>query len=746
MDLFPYKYRPGQGELVSFISEAVSDSMCPVIEAGTGSGKTVSALAGTLSYSIEHGLKVIYLTRTKSQQKQVVREAAAIGHGIICVAIQGRSASTCPLMRDDPDLASGTAEEISRLCSRYKRRNEGACGCRFYENLSQTDVDEWVETIRRSHPEPEEFMRMCEEAEVCPYELMKFILPHADVVAASYPFVFLPQVLNKLIEWTGTPLNRMIIVVDEAHNLPDYLRDVQTFEYTRGALDLAEKEAGKFGNPEIHDGLTVTDFVDVMRATLASALREYLIEDDGILPPYFLEDELMSRLGTTSVNILRICQGLEDMGDSIAERKAENRKLPRSYIGGMGRFVRGWINDAGDTHVRLVVGGDNPSFECYCMDPSGAAGPLMECHASVSISGTLEPMDAYVKDIGLDRAVIRSFKGSFPPENLLTLYTDEVSMRYEDRNLESNYLRLRELLKDTVDAVHVNTAVFFPSYSFMDRMVSDGVPDDLGREIHYEVKGMPQAELMDVFNTFRTSDGSVLFCVTGGRISEGLDFPDKSLELAVIIGIPYPKPTAKLRAMTRYYDAKFGDGRLFVSIIPATRKMRQSIGRLIRSETDRGVAVILDRRASAMRDIDAMLCSDIPSAVKAFLERRFRSMSDRRANKPSSFPSCHGNTGGRGRKTLHRIDGMRFPRMHCMHGAGARSHKGQGTEGVRYRDPGREPYTVHIPHPGHVHRQGHHGHALQRGRNRFLSRILREKILLISITIVISGGVTPADF
>lgn len=123
---------------------------------------------------------------------------------------------------------------------------------------------------------------------------------------------------------------------------------------------------------------------------------------------------------------------------------------------------------------------------------------------------------------------------------------------------------------------------------------------------------------MEVFDSFRTSEGSVLFCVTGGRISEGLDFPDKSLELAILIGIPYPKPTVKMRAMTRYYDAKFGNGRLYVSIIPATRKMRQSIGRLIRSETDRGVAAILDRRAATLRDIDAILCGDIPSAVETF--------------------------------------------------------------------------------------------------------------------------------
>lgn len=619
MDLFPYKYRPGQGELVRFISDAVSDGMNPVVEAGTGTGKTVSALSATLPTALSRGMKVIYLTRTKSQQKQVVREAAAIGHGILCVGLQGRTASSCPMMRDDPDLSSGTSEEISKLCSEYKRREAGECRCRFYANIEHTDIESWVERVREEHPQPEEFARMCEEAELCPYEMLKYALPHADVVAASYPFVFMPPVLARLTDWIGTPLHRTIVIVDEAHNLPDYLREVQTFEYSRAALDLVEKEARDFGNSEVHEGLTVSDIAGVLREIMGSAVKEYLIDDDGILPPYFLEDELMSRLGTTSVNVMRIAQALEDIGDSIEERKKQRRKLPRSYIGGMGRFIRAWLTGAEDCHVRLIIGGTNPCFQSYCMDPSGAAGPLNECFASVHMSGTLEPIDAYINDIGLERAVPKVLSGIFPRENLLTLYTDQVSMRYEDRNIESNYMRLRQLLYDTVNSVRVNTAVFFPSYQFMDRMLADGVAMDLGRDIYYERRDMPQEELMEVFDSFRTSEGSVLFCVTGGRISEGLDFPDKSLELAVLIGIPYPKPTAKMRAMTRYYDAKFGDGRLYVSIIPASRKMRQSIGRLIRSETDRGVAVILDRRVATLREIGALLCEDIPAAVSGFL-------------------------------------------------------------------------------------------------------------------------------
>ena len=619
MDYFPYEYRPGQKELISFIDRTVRDRRCAVIEAGTGTGKTITSLCGTLGYAKDHDMKVIYLTRTKSQQKQVIRESTAIGKGILCVAVQGRSAASCPMMRDDPDLASGNAEEISKLCSVYKRKKDGACHCNFYSNLEATDVDQWVDLIRREHPDPEDFSRMCEDAGVCPYELMKLILPYADVIAVPYPFVFMPMVLDRFVDWMGVPLSRTILIVDEAHNLPDYLRDVQTFEYGERAMDLAAKEAKEHGDFVLQEGITVTDLVAVMKEILAAAQREYLIDEDGMLPPYYLEDELMSRLGVSSITISRMCKAMEEIGDGIMEKKKERHKLPRSYIHSMSRFIRAWIDGDEDNYVRLVIKeGDNALFQAYCMDPSGASEPLIDCFSSIHMSGTLQPLDAYVSELDLDRVDTLCLDGIFPKENLLTLYTDKVSMKYEEREIEQNYNDLMELVVDTINAVRVNTAVFFPSYSFMDKMIDDGLVRRLNRDVSYEQRGMSQPDLMSMFNSFKNSEGGVLFCVTGGRISEGLDFPDKALEMAIIIGIPYPKPTAKLRAMRRYYDIRFGDGIRYTSTIPTVRKMRQSIGRLIRSETDRGVAVIMDRRVAGLKDIQAELCHDIPSKEREF--------------------------------------------------------------------------------------------------------------------------------
>ena len=390
------------------------------------------------------------------------------------------------------------------------------------------------------------------------------------------------------------------------------------------AMDLAGKEAFDHGDPEVHNGLTVSDVVSVLREILEMSVREYLIDDDGMLPPYMLQEEMMERLGITSVAIGRILKAMEEIGDGIAEKRKQRRKLPRTYIGSMSRFLQFWFNSDEELYVRLVIGGDNPKFQSYCMDPRDAADPLNGCFSSVHMSGTLEPLDTYITELGLDRVSTMNLGSVFPKDNLRTIYTDQVSMKYEERFLQDNYERLFGLVCDTVNSVFVNTAVFFPSYQFMDRMVDDGLVSSLGRDVYYEERGMEQSDLMEVFDSFRSSEGAVLFCVTGGRISEGLDFPDKSLELAILIGIPYPKPTAKLRALKRYYDIRFGDGSRFTTIVPTIRKMRQAIGRLIRSETDRGIAVIMDRRVSGLKDMEAECSKDLPGDVRAFFDIRPR--------------------------------------------------------------------------------------------------------------------------
>ena len=123
---------------------------------------------------------------------------------------------------------------------------------------------------------------------------------------------------------------------------------------------------------------------------------------------------------------------------------------------------------------------------------------------------------------------------------------------------------------------------------------------------------------------FKATRGGTLLSVMGGKLSEGLDFPDEELEVVVVVGLPYPKPTARQAALVRFYDRRFGRGFEYAAHAPMMRKVLQSVGRLIRTPTDRGVAVLLDKRAAVLRDhLPALAVSrEAPAAARAFLDAR----------------------------------------------------------------------------------------------------------------------------
>ena len=624
-DIFPYEYIGEQKKIESLIRDTVESGASAVIESGTGTGKTVVSMSGALQAVLGSDKKIIYLTRTKSQQKQIIHEAKAISRKrpVVCIGVQGRSVSTCPMMSKDPENINGTSEELSRLCSEYKKNDGSGSPCKYYENIGKIDLNEILDYLKDTHPEPEELARYCLKKDICPYETVKHLIKHADIAAAPYSFIFMPHIKQRFLEWAGTPLSKMVMIVDEAHNLPDYLREVMTLEYSSRAMALAEKEAIEWNDPDIYEGLSVTDIIAVLRECMDEALSQYLTGDDGMIPSTFLQDELMVRLGMSSHSLNMIYKGLIDNGEMIAEIKKARKKLPRSYILSMGRFLAAWNSADEETNVFLIMGGENPMFQAYCLDPSAAAEPLRQCWSSVHMSGTLAPLSDYSEEIGLQETVERIFPSPFPPENLIKLYVEDVSTKFDEfNNIPEIYQKMKEHIVSLVRTVNKNTAVFFPSYATMERFLRDDIGKRMGKELFIERRGMTQLELMEEVSQFKLSEGSVLFAITGGRISEGLDFPDKDMEMAILVGIPYPKPTARQEALRRYYDMRFGNGWEHSSKIPAMRKMRQAIGRLIRSGTDRGAAVILDRRAFNLEDLKAEPTDDPCGVVAAFFNNR----------------------------------------------------------------------------------------------------------------------------
>jgi DNA excision repair protein ERCC-2 len=622
---FPYTPRQGQEEIVEALERHLAEMKHIAMQSGTGTGKTICALSASVAAAQGNSRKVLYLTRTNSQQKQVMVELRAIASvtPVFGIAIQGRR-NMCPYIEVNEELKSGTHEELSLLCGQKKNKviAGDASACKFFHTLISTDhsaIDNWA---RKHLPTAEEFSAYCSERGYCPYELLKTLSESAKVVTAPYIYFFNPFIRGSLLDWMGCGLEDLLVIVDEAHNLPEYARELRTAEMSFAAIKAAAREAAELNDPEVVEGTSASDLLNMIEEVLKGAVKEYVLDEDGLVPSGLLEEALMSRLTLTSRGLLKVAGEIVNLGDIIKDRRRKEGRLPRSYLSSIGAFLEAWSSFDEEDYVKLVVGGENPRFEAYCLDPSIACKPLLGTHGSIHMSGTLEPLEEYKDSIGLpESSPSLNFKSPFPRENLKVLYADDVTSKYEDMAKDAkNLSRMLSYISGIASQFQRNTVAFFPSYNLMEKFACDDQISNLERPVFREEKGMPQDDLMEIVGRFKDSiDGALLLAVSGGRISEGIDFPDRELEIAILVGIPYPKPTARARALQHFYEVKFGKGWDYVVKAPATRKMLQSIGRLIRSETDRGVAIILDKRAVHLKPyISAVLSKDPVGEMKEF--------------------------------------------------------------------------------------------------------------------------------
>jgi DNA excision repair protein ERCC-2 len=603
-DIFPYVPRDNQKIIMKHISSILEKKGHLITESGTGSGKTICSLAPSLEYSLKNKKKVLYLTRTNSQQKQVIIELRKINEHrkVFGIGMQGRQ-NMCPLLEERPDLKNGSAEELSKVCGDLKRASiDGGMGCEFYSRLLDYDMEPVKKIVADKIPTVEEFVELCKSHDhICPYEANKLLLKDAIVVTAPYIYFFNPLIRRSILDWMNVHVSDLIVIVDEAHNLADYARELHSRDLTVRGLELCSQEAVEIGNPRLTQDMDLSGACVMFQEIVKSTVSEYVIEDDGLVPPTEIEEQLMSRLKVTSRDVQIMLMNMVTHGDILKETRRKEGKLPRSHIFKAASFLQDWMLLEDFDYCKLVSGGENPKLEAYCLNPALATGILNDCHSSIHLSGTIAPIAEYRDSIGLpEDTVCLMLPSPFKKENRLIVYSENLTTRFETLATDKTMVpRMKKQIIEILAKFRRNTILFFPSFSLM-REFSD-VADGLGRDVYFEEQGMSQDELMTTVSSFKLSQGAVMFAVMGGRISEGIDFPDRELEIAILVGIPYPKPTAKHRSLLNYYDKRFGMGWEYTVKAPTVRKMMQSIGRLLRRESDRGAAAILDLRMTQFK-------------------------------------------------------------------------------------------------------------------------------------------------
>jgi DNA excision repair protein ERCC-2 len=674
-----------------------------VLEAGTGTGKTVAVLSAVLSASRQNGRRIVWLTRTNAQAHQVLTELRklqevhetreAVGAPVLAVFLQGRL-HQCPQLAEDPRFKGADSEEYARLCSRLKRStkrtrahpgwgspgqdpeheaekgDEGphqsasgrtpkglpmapGKGCPYYQTLLESDPDRLRARLLESPQGAEEFSRSLIDEGICPYEAAKAVLEDARLVVAPYVYLFDPRLSKALMQWMGASLDDCIVVVDEAHNLPDHLRDLFSGELSVESLDRALDEARKSGDPEVHPGVPASRLVRLVKATLEELAAQRLstdeedamVEREGLLVP------LWSHLGVASPSFDAILSALALEGQRVREQALRAGRLPRSYLGSLARFLCAWVEASPGEFVPLVQREPSLRLVLYCLDPAIGARTLQEVHASIHFSGTLEPLEAHRGLLGLPiDARCASFASPYERKNLRLLLVDDVTTQYERRRQDPAMMdRLAAHVAGFSNTHGLNKMLLFPSHSMLQAAKESG---DLptGDQVFLEEPGISNRRLKQMLRTFSQTgrslqqegverkgeggigqaegvQGALWAGVTGGRVSEGMDFPGAELEALCLVGVPYPRPTARHAALFAFNDVRFGKGWEYTVEAPTWRRVKQAIGRVVRDAEDKGIVFLLDARFRRWSHRLGRLErlgdeEDIPGVLRAWVAQR----------------------------------------------------------------------------------------------------------------------------
>jgi DNA excision repair protein ERCC-2 len=648
--------RPGQDAILHEVAELSRRGGPLLINAPTGSGKTVAVLAPLLEHAEAADHKILYLVRTHSQEVQVLQETRTIAHRlehpILAVGLAGR-AKRCFLLENVAEIKGATAEEHGKLCADRKRATERAMqgeaplapppdlpeggeidltdldGCPYYARVLQADLEGLVERFSAKLPTPHEFEEFCREENLCAYELAKRLVPRARLVTAPYAFFFHPHIRRSLFEWMGIPPERIDLVVDEAHNLPSHLRDLSTVALPQESVRRARAEIAERGDFQLPDGPSASRFLDLVGAAVEELIHALAREDDAVLPPSVFEEALLTALAGTTHRLDTWLGALATWGENLRDERRRERKLPRSWVHTVALTLLSWPQLEPPGYVKVATRLPRPALEAYALDASAPAHPIGDCHLSVHLSGTLAPLEEYRDALGLgETAHLLNVPSHFPVENRRYLYDPTVTTRFEElRGDPRSVARLADRLVEVLQTLPVKTAVFFPSFDLLQKVLEAGLQSQLPGNVFIEYSKIPTGDLWRSIEGWKKDpEGTILLGVAGGRLSEGIDYPDEELEAVVLVGIPYPRPSAKREALRKFLDGTTGHGWEYTVDAPAQRAILQALGRMIRSENDRGIAIILDRRAPAFGGSLPGLApiEDLGRVTREFYGRRAR--------------------------------------------------------------------------------------------------------------------------
>jgi DNA excision repair protein ERCC-2 len=554
---FPYKQkRAYQNNLMKAVYETMETNDILYAIAPTGIGKTMATLFPTLK-SLKTKEKIFYAT------------AKGSGKNAPLDAIKLLSSNGLKLKTIDITAKS----KICNCGKKHCRPEECAFAKGFFDKLKNATYDIFERT---DIYDKETILDVANSHKICAFEFSLYLSYFCDLVIADYNYVFDPHA--HLIRYFDDDTYKIKVLVDEAHNMISRSKDM--YSASISTIDLRTIRARLTGlKPSVRTDCNKA--IEIMEK-----YRERLAENALIC------DEIQD---------LDLAVAVKNIISKVEEILTENQKIDKvddvyeiyhkllSYSHTSDLFSH--------THRYLIkLENDNIFVNLYCLDASDFILSTIQSSIKsiVFFSATMTPIKYYSDLLTKSNGKTIELPSPFNPDNLELIINSKVSTKFKNRN--SSVDEIIEIIETSTSIKKGNYIVFFPSYKYLE-MVLDCM-DTSNYEMIIQTSDLDDKKRLEIINKFKEKreTSKLGFFVMGGAFSEGIDLIGDALSGVIIIGVGLPMICDENNILKDYFSEVYEKGYEYAYMYPGFTKVIQAVGRVIRTENDRGFAILVDER------------------------------------------------------------------------------------------------------------------------------------------------------
>lgn len=585
-----YEIREGQREFTNEATRVIKENQVFLGSAPCGIGKSLASLLAVLPQLEDNKLLISF--RTRSQLRIFLKELKALGSNLTAVSFFSKQ-SMCPLhLRENLSYFDFFEE-----CKRLKDNSESSRKpqCKFYAHMirRKREAEELALECAHRFLSPLESVKLMSEKGFCAYEVLRRILGRVRIFLGTYHYLFNSRIREATLKSFGADLTNVFLIVDEAHNLPAFSRELLSDRLGRTTVERAFNEAKRFRHESsslIQEYLTLINDDIFQRAQ--QTLRNKEVKQ---LNPSKISDLFLDLSGVPG---LEAATTLREYGEHVREKRQElGHERLLSYNFRVGEFMENFFENTEAKYIHLFrkSSQDKIVLEVKCLDGRQITDSVLRrARGSIVMSGSFSPLKIY-RDLMLydhNSVQLKEFDSPFPAKNRLIIAAKDVSSRFT-RRTEQMLEKWKNYIEAISEANLGNMAVFFTSYELMHTILPL-----IKTRRNLIIEGR-KTRRERVIEGLKSSTNNILLGVMGAKFSEGMDYPNNLLTCVVVVGFPYATWNVYQRALINYYDHQFlGNGEAYAYQVPAVLRLVQACGRVHRSANDKGCIVILDERVA----------------------------------------------------------------------------------------------------------------------------------------------------